>query len=98
MQYFVYILRCNDNSYYTGSHRGDDVANRVAAHNMRLYKSAYTSSRLPVTCVWSSAFERADEAVAMERQIKGWSRVKKEALIEGRFEDLPKLSKRGKRE
>ena len=92
---FVYILKCNDGSYYVGSHRGTDVLNRVNDHNEGAYRKAYTFTRRPVELAWADYFYRYDEMVAFERQIKGWSRVKKEALIEGNFEALPSLSKAG---
>lgn len=91
---FVYILVCADKSYYVGSHRGDDVGLRVSEHNLGKYKSAYTFMRRPVTLVWSEWFSRYDDAVATERQIKGWSRAKKEALIRGDFANLALLAKR----
>ncbi len=94
MQAFVYILECADGSYYVGSHRGTDVENRVAEHNMGYYKSAYTFTRRPVKCVWSDWFSRFDDAVAFERQLKGWNRKKKQAVIRGEWDALPELSRR----
>jgi len=93
-QAFVYILRCSDDSYYVGSHRGTDIEHRVAEHNMGYYKNAYTFQRRPVTLVWSDWFSRFDDAVAFERKLKGWSRAKKEALIRGDYDALQVLSKR----
>lgn len=92
---FVYMLKCRDNSYYVGSHRGEDVATRVSEHNKGTGKHAYTFTRRPVELVWSEYFYRYDEMVACERQIKGWSRKKKEALINGDNESLRAFSKRG---
>ncbi|MEO0612241.1 MAG: GIY-YIG nuclease family protein [Pseudomonadota bacterium] len=92
---FVYILKCADKSYYIGSHRGNDVMTRVAEHENGLYPKAYTFRRRPVKLAWSEYFTRYDEMVAFERQIKGWSRWKKEALIDGEWQALPKLSTRG---
>lgn len=93
-QAFVYILRCSDDSYYVGSHRGSVVEDRVNAHNEGVYPDAYTFTRRPVECVWSGCFPTIKEAVAFERQLKGWSRKKKEAVINGDWEALPSLSKR----
>jgi putative endonuclease len=56
--------------------------------------SEYTKRRLPVTLVFAAEFERIDEAYAMEKRIQGWSRRKREALIEGRYEELPGLSRK----
>ena len=93
-QAFVYILKCADGSDYVGSHRGSDVEQRVAEHNMGHYKNAYTFRRRPVELVWSDWFSRFDDAVAFERRVKGWSRAKKEALICGDHDALRELSKR----
>jgi putative endonuclease len=97
MPAFVYILRCRDGSYYVGSTRSEDVARRLHEHQTGAY-GGYTSTRLPVELVWSDGFERISDAVAFERQVKGWSRAKKEALIAGDWERLPALGSRPKRE
>jgi len=89
---YVYILLCVDGSYYTGSAR-TELDTRVAEHNAGAY-GGYTSTRRPVTLVFSQWFERIADAIAAERQVKGWSRAKKEALIRGEFETLRVLSKR----
>ncbi len=79
----VYMLRCSDGSYYVGSaRRGLD--RRLSEHNDGTY-GGYTAKRLPVIIVWSEHFLNITDAIAVERQIKGWSRVKKEALIRGDF-------------
>ena len=88
----VYILRCADGSYYVGSARlGLD--RRLSEHNNGTY-GGYTSKRLPVTLVWSEHFLDITDAIAAERQIKGWSRAKKEALMRGDFDLIRQLSKR----
>ncbi|MEL7487115.1 MAG: GIY-YIG nuclease family protein [Pseudomonadota bacterium] len=91
---FVYILKCSDGSYYVGSHRRTDVADRVGDHQHGKHRGAYTFTRRPVTLVWSDWFSRFDDAVAFERRVKGWSRKKKEALIKGDFDALQALAKR----
>jgi putative endonuclease len=78
---FIYILRCADGSYYTGTAR-DGLERRVNEHNSGAY-GGYTSTRRPVALVYSQWFERITDAIAAERQLKGWSRAKKEALIGG---------------
>ncbi|MEM6415706.1 MAG: GIY-YIG nuclease family protein [Pseudomonadota bacterium] len=88
------MLRCSDNKYYIGSHRGEDVNKRVAEHNLGVYKDAFSFRRRPVELVWSEYFDRHDELVACERQIKGWSRIKKEALIAGNSKLLSRLASR----
>jgi len=80
--YWVYILRCSDNSYYTGS--TDNLEKRINEHKYGKYKG-YTSTRLPVSLVYSQEFQNVKDAIKAERQIKSWSRKKKEALINGDF-------------
>ena len=80
MSAFVYILRCADGSYYVGSARGATLDKRVGEHQGGEI-DGYTSTRRPVTLVFSEQFDRITDAIAAERRIKGWSRVKKEALI-----------------
>src|SRR5262245_47343403 len=89
---YLYILRCADGSYYTGTARSG-LERRVAEHNAGAF-GGYTAERRPVTLVFSQWFDRISDAIAAERQVKGWSRAKKEALIRGDFESLPQLSKR----
>lgn len=89
---YLYILKCADGSYYTGTARSG-LEQRVAEHNAGYY-GGYTSQRRPVSLVFSQWFERITDAIAAEQQVKGWSRAKKEALIRGDFGTLPELSKR----
>ena len=88
---YVYILQCADGSYYVGSTRS--LARRVGEHMSGL-GAVYTSTRTPVELVFAQEFERIGEAYAMEKQIQGWSRAKRKALIEGRYNDLPALSRK----
>jgi putative endonuclease len=76
-----------------GSATGDDLSRRIAEHQTGAYKG-YTFTRRPVTLVWSDHFDRITDAIAAERQLKGWSRAKKEALIRGDWERIGFLSKR----
>jgi putative endonuclease len=92
----VYILLCSDGSYYTGITRRD-VEERVSEHTQGLDPTCYTFARRPISIVFAASFERVDEAVSFERQIKGWSRAKKEALIRGEYETLPALAARRKK-
>ena len=85
---FVYIVRCADGTLYTGYAK--DVASRVDVHNAG--KGAkYTRSRLPVTLVFTEAFESAAAALSREHQLKRWTRAKKEALIAGDSAELKRL-------
>jgi putative endonuclease len=89
MSYTVYILLCADGSYYTGS--ANDVTRRLHEHQQGLSPIAYTFRRRPVKLVWSEEVETLGEALAHERQVKGWSRAKKEALIRGDFQGLHEI-------
>ena len=90
MAFWVYILRCIDGSYYVG-HR-DNLDQRVAQHESGEL-GGYTAARRPVELVYSQDFDSRDEAFAAERQLKGWSRAKKEALIRGDWEDIRRLAR-----
>ena len=91
MDIHVYILRCRDGRYYVGTTR-TSLEQRVAEHNAGVY-GGYTASRRPVELVYSCNFQRATDAIAAERQIKGWSRSKKAALIAGDIALLKRLSR-----
>jgi tRNA/rRNA methyltransferase len=83
--FFVYMLRCADRSYYVG--HTDNLDQRVEQHASGA-GAHYTSTRLPVQLVWFEEFPSRDEAKAAEAQVKNWNRRKKEALIEGRIDEL----------
>lgn len=85
------MLKCNDLSYYIGL--TTDVEKRVAEHRAKL-GGAYTSIRLPVQVVYVQPFASKDEALAAERQLKGWSRKKKEAFLNKDWNELSSLSKK----
>lgn len=90
MKGFVYILLCADGSFYTGS--TNDLERRMAEHQNG-EGANHTRKRLPVELVYTEEYDRIDEAYYRERQIHGWCREKKIALIEGRTGDLPELAK-----
>ncbi|HEX2653193.1 MAG TPA: GIY-YIG nuclease family protein [Xanthobacteraceae bacterium] len=92
MGVFVYLLRCADGSFYTGSAIGD-LSKRIAEHDAGTYPG-YTSKRRPISLVWSQYFEQIPDALAAERQIKGWSRSKKQALIDSNWDALAYFAKR----
>ena len=85
MAFWVYMLRCADGSYYTG--HTDDLERRLAEHRSG-ERDGHTARRLPVELVFTEEFGGRDAALAAERQIKGWTRRKKEALIRGDWESL----------
>ena len=91
LAYHVYMLRCSDGSYYVG--HTNNLEQRLAAHE-RGATEGYTLSRRPVELVFSDRFSTRQEAYHRERQIKGWSRARKEALIKGDWDGLVELSNR----
>jgi putative endonuclease len=93
MRAFVYMLKCRDGSYYVGSATGEDLTKRIAEHRSGAF-GGYTSTRRPVELVWSGYFARITDAISAERQIKRWSRAKKEALIQSDWSALKRLAKR----
>ncbi len=90
---YLYILRCADGSYYVGT-TVRDLDARIAEHQAGTL-DGYTSLRRPVELVFHQHFARLDDAAAAERQVKGWRRDKKEALIRGDLAVLPSLARRG---
>ena len=77
---FTYIVRCVDDTLYVG--HSEDLASREQAHNVGK-GSKYTAARRPVRMVYAEEYASAERAIARERQLKRWSREKKEALILG---------------
>ena len=88
--YFVYILRCADGSYYVG--HATDVPERVNLHNAGR-AAAWTATRRPITLAYSEPAASLAAAMRRERQLKGWTRAKKEALIRGNKVELQRLSR-----
>ena len=80
---WVYMLKCGDGSFYVGS--TTDLEARLAQHASG--KGAkYTSRRLPVELAWAQEFDNIAHAYALEKQIQGWSRAKRIALIDDRWD------------
>ncbi|WP_291964744.1 GIY-YIG nuclease family protein [Maribacter sp.] len=90
--YYVYILECADNSFYTGI--TSNLTQRLESHQSGKYKDSYTSKRRPVNLVYYCEFTDPNLAIEMEKRIKKWSKAKKKALIAGGHEKLPNLSKK----
>ena len=86
----MYILECSDKSYYTGL--TSNIEKRLWYHNSPKSKGHYTSTRQPVKLLWSIQLTNFWEAEQFEKQIKGWSRNKKEALMAGNWDRLKILS------
>lgn len=91
---YMYILECSDGTYYVGSTW--HLLERVAQHNDGL-GSAYTRPRLPVRLLYSEEYPSIAEAFGREKQVQGWSRRKRRALIDGRHADLPGIVRLQKR-
>ena len=89
--FYVYVLACSDGSYYTG--HTDDIDARISAHKLGMIKQCYTYTRRPLKVVYVAEFATRDDAFDAERQVKGWSRRKKLALINNEFYLLKYLSK-----
>ncbi len=89
MKGYLYILQCADGSYYTGS--TSNIELRLWQHQQG-EGAKHTAKRLPVKLVYTEEFDRIDTAFYREKQVQGWSRQKKEALIAGKFNQLPSLS------
>ena len=89
---YLYILLCSDKTYYTGV--TNNLEKRLKQHQDGINKESYTHSRLPVELVYHELFTDFNLAFEWETKIKKWSRAKKEALINGNYDLLPKLSKK----
>jgi len=89
MSFWVYILKCSDNSYYTG--HTENLEKRLAEHRDATIP-CYTQSRLPVELAFSDSSPTRKEALSAERQIKGWSRKKKEAMIRGDWKEVQRIA------
>ena len=89
---YVYILKCSDNSYYTGV--TSNLNKRLMEHNSGMYANSYTFYRRPVELVFYIEFSDINIAIDFEKKKKKWSRAKKEALINDEFEKLPNLAKK----
>ena len=89
---YVYILLCSDNTYYVGV--TSNLEKRIEEHILGKYYESYTHRRRPVQLVYYTSFTDIVIAIEYEKKIKKWSKQKKLALIEGRYGDLPNLSKK----
>ena len=89
--YYVYIVLCKDDSYDTGM--TNNIERRIEEHNDGVDPTCYTFSRRPVTLLYTENYQFADDAIKREKQIKKWTRKKKEALMAEDYEQLIALSK-----
>jgi putative endonuclease len=81
--YSIYILKCSDNTYYTGV--TNNVEKRFFEHQNGIHREAYTYTRRPVDLVYTENYDKIEDAIRREKQVKDWSRLKKEKLIRGEF-------------
>ena len=91
-QSYVYILKCSDDSYYTGITY--NLTKRISEHKTGKHKESYTYNRRPLELVFYAEFTDINLAIESEKHIKKWSRAKKEALIKGEYDKLPNLAKK----
>ncbi len=89
--YYVYIVECSDKSYYTGV--TNDYERRLWEHNNDENKTSYTYQRRPAELKYCERFQNIKGAIAWEKQIKGWSRKKKEALFTDNWDEIKRLAK-----
>ncbi len=88
--YFVYILKCSDNSCYTGV--TNDLERRLYEHEHSKDQDSYTFDKRPLILVFYEAFQDINQVIAFEKKVKGWTRKKKEALIEKNWDKIKELS------
>ena len=92
MSCWLYMLRCADGNYYVGTTR-DTLQMHISQHNDGTF-DGYTATRRPVALIFSQEFEHITDAIAAERQLKGWSRAKKEALAGGDWTEVSANARR----
>ena len=90
MRFWVYIILCGDGSYYVG--HANDLERRMKEHDDALLYS-YTAERKPLQLVFAENVPSVGDAIEREKQLKGWSRAKKAALIEAKWEQVSALAK-----
>ncbi len=88
--YFVYIVECSDGMYYTGV--TNDLEIRIEQHNAGIHSKSFTYKRRPVKLRYFLRFPDITKAIEWEKQLKGWSRKKKEALFKDDWEEIVRLS------
>jgi putative endonuclease len=89
MSFWTYMLHCNGGSYYVG--HTDNLERRTAQHETGQIPG-FAKDHMPVKLVWSEIFSSREQALAMERRIKGWSRAKKMALIRSDWDEISHLA------
>lgn len=88
--YFVYILKCKDDTLYVGM--TNNLERRINEHKQGFNKTCFTFKKRPVELIFYQDFNEVDQAIYFEKKIKNWSRKKKLALVEGNYDMLQILS------
>jgi len=88
--FYLYILKCINGAYYIG--HTDNIEKRMSEHDQGLIKNCYTTNKRPVELIFLQTFPTRDAAFHAERQIKGWSRKKKEAFMENNWDKIKQLN------
>ena len=88
--FYLYILKCVNGAYYIG--HTDNIEQRMSQHNLGSISNCYTTDKRPLELVYLENFSTRDDAFHAERQVKGWSRKKKEAFIKGDWEEIVQLN------
>ena len=89
--YYVYMVRCSDESFYVGITNNPEI--RLAQHNLGIDPGCYTFTRRPVILVHASEFREVTDAISWEKRLKGWSRAKKRALIANDWAEIHRLAR-----
>ena len=90
--FYVYILLCSDKTYYTGI--TSNLSQRIFQHQSGIYPDSYTAKRRPIQLKYYCEFTNVQMAIDCEKQLKKWSKAKKEALINDEFDLLRELAKK----
>jgi putative endonuclease len=93
---YVYLLQCRDGTLYCGSTR-QDMETRLSEHQIGQFKESYTYKRRPVNLLWCEHFTTITDAIACERQLKGWSRAKKLAMVDRNWLEVSRLAQNAER-
>jgi putative endonuclease len=89
--YYVYIVECKDGSYYVGI--TNDLDRRMWEHNTGHDQGCYTFERRPVELKYFESYADVNQCISREKQLKGWSRKKKQALFRENWDEIKRLSK-----
>ena len=89
--FYVYMLGCADGHYYIGV--TDDLEKRLWQNETVFFPKCYTATRRPLQLLYAEHYTHIEQAKAREQQLKGWTRAKKEALMQQDWTTLKTLAK-----